>query len=105
VAYALSCAPPAQAALGRLVRTYTDVALHPAQMLVEGIVPDNARALTLDLGGKRHRPLAMRDNAYAGLAQAPLSVSYYTGAVHHTVPLPLAPGSPGAVLGAAGQPG
>ncbi|HEY4427672.1 MAG TPA: hypothetical protein VGN08_05670 [Solirubrobacteraceae bacterium] len=100
--YALSCVPPEAGALGRLVRTYGDVALHPPQVLVEGVVPDDARGLTLDLGGERHQRLSTRENVFAGLARAPLSVSYHTGSVHRTILLPLAPGSPGALLGAGG---
>lgn len=102
VEYALSCLPPAQATLGLLVRTYIDVALRPPRTLVEGIVPDSARSVALNLGGERRKPLELRENAYAGLAQAPLSVILHTRTTTHSVPLPLAPGSAGVLLGAAG---
>jgi hypothetical protein len=99
VAYTSTCVSTEQAIAGLLVNAYTEIDRHPQVILIVGVVPDDATKVELISAGGRRVRLQVRENAYATVARAPRSVSFDTGATNHTVPIPLAPGSPGAVLG------
>ncbi len=87
--FALTCASPEQAAGGFLMGIYTR--LDGRATLVEGVVPDGVKDVSLNLGGSHRRRLIVRGNAYGDWARRASSVTFGLAGITHTVPVPVPP--------------
>jgi hypothetical protein len=98
VAYSSACLALARAREGLLLSAYSELIGGRERVLVEGALPDGATGTALSSPGGRLTRLEVHDNAYAVTSGAPSAVRFHLAGELHTAPVPLAPGSAGAVF-------
>lgn len=86
-----SCIPAQLAAQGAMVTSVAPVPSHPGAVLVEGMVPDGASALTFTSLG--HRPITIRshEGGYEILAVAPRRIAFTMNHHRRSIKIPVPP--------------
>jgi hypothetical protein len=93
-AYSMNCVRTSWAMRGYLVSVFANVAGYPGQTLIEGIVPDHVRTVSVILASGVHQTASVYDDAYALVSGAARSATFYLNAARHTVTLPQPPEIP-----------
>jgi hypothetical protein len=98
VVYSSICLTLEQAREGLLLSAYSTTVGGREQVLIEGTLPDGAARAALSSTGGHNTPLVIHDNAYAVRSRAPSAIRFRVAGAAHAVPVPLAPGSGGAIV-------